>query len=97
MSGLPRGLALLIDQDYGPVSGQVLTPSGGRRLGEAQHPSHNVLGTRGFPRLQSKFTQADAQGCVDRADESDYIKRTVFRTEVSDGGHKRYQRKKESL
>jgi len=28
MSGLPRGSALLMSQDYGPVSGHVLTPRG---------------------------------------------------------------------
>ena len=28
VSGLPRGLALLMSQDYGPVSGHVLTPRG---------------------------------------------------------------------
>jgi hypothetical protein len=72
-----------------------LPPIVGHRLSEALHSLHNALGPRRLRRLQSRHASADALGYVDMLDTSGYIERTVFRTEVNDGGNKCDQRKKE--
>jgi hypothetical protein len=60
-------------------------------------PNFSHTARLGISILQSKYAFTVALGYVDMLNDSDYIERTVSRTEVSDVSYKRYQREKKSV